>query len=323
MSFRSIRSILPVMAMLLFISSTSPAAPVIYRISGDISVFIGEGSGTDTAGLEGASFVSELIVDSEAAPASTFSTVDSERATYASTAASIRFLNRPSLPELSLEFNGRVEIMNFFAPTTFTDRIHLGTILPEILGRIEGKQIGWPGDQVVVLPLDFFPGTGTPPVAAFSETEAISQSVFGFVHDVDDDGNFNTLNGDTLYVVSNGRITASLGASCDIQLLQGIHGDGDTVTATVFRLANPGTKAVSVELKNWLEGPGFEPLPLINEGADGSLVLPAGFDVNFGPLPLLTVTPAIPRGRYEWNCRMIDPVTGESRSSDTNLFDVQ
>ena len=317
------RSILPVAVILLLVSNTCLAVPVIYQITGDISVFIGEGSGIDTAGLEGASFVAELIVDSEAAPESTFSTVDSERATYASSAASIRFFNRPSLPEQSLEFNGRAEAINYFAPTTFTDRIHLGPILPETLGRIEGKQIGWPGDQIVVLPLDFFPGTGIPSVAAFSETEVISQSVFGFVHDADDDGNFNTLNGDTLYLVSNGRITASLGVSCDIQLSRGVYMDGDTVTATVFRLTNPGTEAVAVELKSWLEGPNFEPIPLINEGADGTLVLPAGFDANLGPLPLLTVTPAITRGRYEWNCRMINPVTGESRSSDINLFDVQ
>ena len=90
MCYRITKSILPVSAALLLLANTCLAAPVIYKISGDISVFTGEGSGIDTAGLDGASFVAELIVDSEAAPVSTFSTATSERATYPTTTASIR-----------------------------------------------------------------------------------------------------------------------------------------------------------------------------------------------------------------------------------------
>lgn len=309
--------------MLLLFTNACLAAPVIYKISGDITVFTGEGSGIDTAGLEGASFVAELVVDSEVLPVSTFSAATSERATYPTTTASIRFYNRPSLPPVTLEFSGQVQAINYFVGGTFTDQVNLGPITPESLGQIDEKLIGWGVDQNVVLPLDFFPGSGQPPVPVFSEFDIISQFVNGFVHDVNDDGSLDPLNGDTIYEVSNGRITASLGASCDIEILRSANTDGDTVTARVFRLANPGTEGIAVELKSWLEVPSFDPVSLINEGADNSLVLPVGLDVDIGPVPLFTVTPATPRGRYEWNCRLIDPVTGEIKSTDVNFFDVQ
>lgn len=318
-----LKSILVSSAVLLLFSGYGLAAPVIYKISGDITLFTGEGSGIDTADLDGASFVVELIVDSEAEPVSTFSASTSERATYPATTASIRFFNRPSLPPMTLQFTGQVESINYFVAGTFTDRVYLGPITPESVGQIDDKLIGWGVDQYVVLPLDFFAGSGQPPVAVFSEFDVISQFVNGFVHDANDDGSFDLVNGDTFYEVSNGQITASLGASCEIEIFRSANLDGDTVTASVFRLANPGAEAIAVEWKSWLEGPGFDPIPLINAGADGSLVLQAGLDVDIGPVPLFTVAPATPRGRYEWNCRLIDPVTGETGSTDVNFFDIE
>jgi len=65
------------------------------------------------------------------------------------------------------------------------------------------------------------------------------------------------------------------------------------------------------------------PIGVVNVGADGSLVLPAGTDVDLGPLPILPVTAALPRGDYEFSCRMLDPVTGELLAEDLNLFEVQ
>jgi hypothetical protein len=314
--------ILPISAALLLFGNACLAAPVIYRISGDITLFTDEGSGIDTAGLDGASFVAELIVDTEAAPVSTFSTATSERAAYSTTSASIRFFDRPSLPPLTLAFGSEVEAINYFVPGTFTDRVNLQSELPEIVGKIDEKILGW-GERGLVMPLDFFAGNGLPPVPVFSEFDVVSQTVTGFIHDENNDGNFDTLNGDTLYTVSNGLVTASRGVSCDIQLSQTLYVDGDTVTAATFRLANPGAEAVAVELKSWLEGPGFDPISLINAGADGLLDLQPGFDADIGPLPLATVTPGFPRGRYEWNCRLIDPVTGEIRATDVNFFDIE
>ena len=69
--------------------------------------------------------------------------------------------------------------------------------------------------------------------------------------------------------------------------------------------------------------PKVPPISFVNVGTDGSLVLPAGTDVDLGPVPLFTVTAAMPRGNYEFSCRTLDPVTGELLTEDLNPFDVQ
>ncbi len=72
----------------------------------------------------------------------------------------------------------------------------------------------------------------------------------------------------------------------DIRMSQQIYTPGDTVAASVLRIGNPGPNPVSVEWKVWLETPFGSPLSIVNIGAGGTFVLPAGFDQNFGPLPL-------------------------------------
>lgn len=109
---------------------------------------------------------------------------------------------------------------------------------------------------------------------------------------------------------------------CDLELSQPSYVTGETVTAQSFRLANPGPEAVSVEIKAWFAFPTTEPVSVINIGADGSLSLPAGLDLDLGPLPLLPVDAGLPRGAYELDCRMVDPVTGGSMILDTNPFSV-
>ena len=110
---------------------------------------------------------------------------------------------------------------------------------------------------------------------------------------------------------------------CDIQLSQPVYIDGNVVTATTLRAANTGTAAAQVEVKMWFEGPGISPVSFLNLGADGSLQLPPGFDTNLGPLQLFTVSPALPRGAYEFNCRFLQPVTGETTVLDENPFTIQ
>ena len=58
-------------------------------------------------------------------------------------------------------------------------------------------------------------------------------------------------------------------------------------------------------------------------GFDGSIVLPLGFDNDFGPLPLFTVAPGSPRGDWTWGCRLSDPTTGETLSESLLPFIVQ
>ncbi len=111
--------------------------------------------------------------------------------------------------------------------------------------------------------------------------------------------------------------------TCDIQLNQLTYIDGDTVTANVFRLANLTSDPVATELKVWLGVPGVPPIGVVNVGADGTFVLPAGTDIDLGPLPLIPVTAALPRGDYEFSCRMLDPTTGELLTEDLNFFENQ
>lgn len=109
---------------------------------------------------------------------------------------------------------------------------------------------------------------------------------------------------------------------CDIQMSQDFYAIGEIVTADVIRLANPGPEPVAVEVKIWHDVEGGEPSVVDNRGSDGSLVLPAGFDQDFGPRPfdppdtLTTVT-------HSLNCRLLDPVTGRPLALDLNEFIVE
>ena len=110
---------------------------------------------------------------------------------------------------------------------------------------------------------------------------------------------------------------------CDIQMSQPSYVTGATVTAQVLRLANPGAAPLPIELKIWFEVPGVAPITFANVGADGSVVLAAGFEQNFGPRALFPVTAAFPRGFYAFNCRILAPVTGEVLAEDLTPFAIQ
>lgn len=100
------------------------------------------------------------------------------------------------------------------------------------------------------------------------------------------------------------------GLTCNLQLNQLSYLDGDTVILEVFGLANPGLDSVAVEWKVWLRSV-LDSFSLINVGADGTFVLPPGFEQDFGPADLFLVTSEFSRGDYSLGCRMLDPVTGE------------
>ena len=110
---------------------------------------------------------------------------------------------------------------------------------------------------------------------------------------------------------------------CDIQLSQAAYIDGETVTADVFRFANLTAAPMRLETKVWLAVPGAPPKSIVNLGADGSFILPAGADINLGPLAFLPVTAALPLGSYEFSCRMLEPTTGRLLVEDRNFFDIQ
>ncbi|MBI3328241.1 MAG: hypothetical protein HYZ81_16250, partial [Nitrospinae bacterium] len=114
--------------------------------------------------------------------------------------------------------------------------------------------------------------------------------------------------------------TSVPGPACEIQLSQSSYANGDTLTAATLRIVNPSSTPLPIELKLWFEVPGLAPISFISLGGMGDVQLPVGFDQNFGPLPLATVTPAFPRGAYAFNCRIFDPVTGQLLSEDLNAF---
>ena len=113
------------------------------------------------------------------------------------------------------------------------------------------------------------------------------------------------------------------GVSCDIQMNQSSYVDGDIVTAQVFRLANTGHAARKVEIKTWVETPDGSSLPMVNKGADRSIILPPGYDQDHGPKDISAVTPDHVRGFYKYNCRILDPITGRELTLDKNRFEVK
>ncbi len=119
-----------------------------------------------------------------------------------------------------------------------------------------------------------------------------------------------------------GQVNFATTPVCDIQMSQLSYVNGATVTAAVFRIANLTTASLALEWKVWLGIPGVSPIGIINIGAGGTFVVPAGTDIDLGPLPLLPVVAVLPRGSYEFSCRMLDPTTGELLTEDLNLFDI-
>jgi hypothetical protein len=110
--------------------------------------------------------------------------------------------------------------------------------------------------------------------------------------------------------------------TCDIQLDQDSYVDGQTVMSTL-RLANHFAVDVKTEVKFWLGIPGYAPFTIVNLGSDGSLALPAGFDQTYGPATFFEVSSSLPRGIYDYSCRMLDPTTGELLTVDVNPFQLQ
>jgi len=82
----------------------------------------------------------------------------------------------------------------------------------------------------------------------------------------------------------------------DFTLNGSVFSSGDAVVINEFRLVNTTGVVTAFELKAWLGIPGLGAVPILNLGADGSFILPAGFDQVLGPLPLFVVDPGFPLG---------------------------
>ena len=120
----------------------------------------------------------------------------------------------------------------------------------------------------------------------------------------------------SLYVVDD----APAGPGCVLQVNQSTYVNGDTLSVPVFRLTNHDPVAANVEMKFWLGSDAFAPIGIVNVP---SLPLAAGFAQDLGPLTLFPITAALPRGGYELGCRLLNPVTGKTRSESIATFSVQ
>jgi hypothetical protein len=110
---------------------------------------------------------------------------------------------------------------------------------------------------------------------------------------------------------------------CALQTSAASYGTGQTVVLASSHIANHAARALPIELKFWLRLPGFSPVSLANVGADGTFVLPVGFDSTTGPLSLFPITAGLPRGAYEIGCRALEPVTGALLGDGRAPFTVQ
>jgi DNA-binding beta-propeller fold protein YncE len=111
--------------------------------------------------------------------------------------------------------------------------------------------------------------------------------------------------------------------ACDIRMSQDVYSVGATVTVASWRLRNPGPDPVAIEMKTWLGVPTAGAVSVVNAGATGSLTFPSGLDAELGPIDLFVVQASFPRGTYEFSCRLLDPITGQTKHEDLNPFEIQ
>ena len=171
--------------------------------------------------------------------------------------------------------------------------------------RVDLTELGWTRDSF----------------AGVAATQADMKTALGALTAIYIRGEY-LLNMDDVGQLDNVVLEGS-GAICDIQMSQATYHDGDQVVAQVFRLGNGQPAALAIELKIWFEVPGAGAISLARSGADGSVVLPAGFNQNFGPVSLFPIAPSMPRGTWAFSCRMVNPVTGALLTEDLNAFAVQ
>ena len=62
---------------------------------------------------------------------------------------------------------------------------------------------------------------------------------------------------------------------------------------------------------------------IVDVGADGTFVLPAGFDNDFGPVSLFNVAPPLPQGTWSMRCALEHPASGVVLAEGFFPFEVQ
>jgi len=106
----------------------------------------------------------------------------------------------------------------------------------------------------------------------------------------------------------------------DIRLKQHVYEPGETVSAANYWISNPSGHNREVEVKTWLATSGRFPTYVGKAALDGLITLPAALDQDLGPCPLFSLGADFKEGSYEFNTRVIDPITGDTLAQDVNSF---
>jgi len=143
-------------------------------------------------------------------------------------------------------------------------------------------------DCTLVQGLPFDPETGT--ANAVGEVNATLVSVFTPFGDV--------------------RLTEQGTADCAVAVEQANYGPGDTLSFS-FSIDNNLAVAQAIELKLWLEIPGYGEQTIFNLGGQGELVMIPNDSIVLPSSPLLVVDASTPPGQWSFGCRVLNVVTGE------------
>ncbi|MBN1569652.1 MAG: fibronectin type III domain-containing protein [Acidobacteria bacterium] len=108
----------------------------------------------------------------------------------------------------------------------------------------------------------------------------------------------------------------------DLKLERRTYRQGDTVQTGEFWISNPSMHSRDVELKMWIELPGLQPISLGSLSIEEKLTLEAGFNHNYGAMTLLEIAENAPAGICRIGARLMDPVTGDVLSEDTQAFTI-
>lgn len=134
------------------------------------------------------------------------------------------------------------------------------------------------------------------------------------------DRNYSDVYLSTLSPAASGREPGSNAPTLNLQTNKTTYLPTETVGSSFFRLENPATTPVPIELKVWLRQPATTLVPILNLGSDGSLSLPGEFQTDSGAWRLADASLS---GSYELGARMLDPVTGRQLCEDLNPFWIQ
>ncbi|HVP27944.1 MAG TPA: hypothetical protein VMW35_02125 [Myxococcota bacterium] len=117
------------------------------------------------------------------------------------------------------------------------------------------------------------------------------------------------------------RLSEVSPVSCATSLFNDQVTNGDVISVEL-EVRNDLPTDRAVELKVWATLPGTAPVNLVNIGSEGGAILPAGQVLDFPGGSLVNVGANTARGTWTFGCRLVDPATGETLSTDSDATQV-